>query len=55
MMRIGLGILLLGILASVPPAEVRAHPLAPALLDLRESEAGRIEVSWKTSRLRIPG
>ncbi len=54
-MRIGLGILLLGILASVPPAEVRAHHLAPALLDLRESEAGRIEVSWKTSRLRIPG
>ncbi len=53
-MRIGLGILLLGVLASVPAA-VRAHPLAPALLDIRESEAGRADVSWKTSLLRVPG
>ena len=54
MRRIGLGIVLLGILASMP-AEVWAHPLAPALLDIRESEAGRADVSWKTSLLRIPG
>ena len=54
MKRIVLGILLLGILASVP-AEVGAHPLAPALLDIRESEAGRADVSWKTSLLRVPG
>ncbi|TDJ07902.1 MAG: HupE/UreJ family protein [Deltaproteobacteria bacterium] len=55
MTRMGLGLLLLGILASVPSAEVRAHPLAPALLDIRESEAGRADVSWKTSLLRVPG
>ena len=55
MTRMGLGLLLFGILASVPSAEVRAHPLAPALLDIRESEAGRADVSWKTSLLRVPG
>ena len=54
MRRVGLRILLLGILASVS-AEVWAHPLAPALLDIRESEGGRADVSWKRSLLRIPG
>ncbi len=54
MRRVGLQILLLGILASVS-AEVWAHPLAPALLDIRESEGGRTDVSWKRSLLRIPG
>lgn len=32
-----------------------AHPLAPALLDIREAGAGRTEVTWKTSLFRIPG
>ncbi len=32
-----------------------AHPLAPALLELRESESGRVEVTWKRSALRVPG
>jgi len=32
-----------------------AHPLAPALLELREVAAGRVEVLWKTSALRLPG
>lgn len=32
-----------------------AHPLAPALLELREAGAGRVEVTWKTSVLRAPG
>jgi len=41
----------LGCLA--PPAT--AHPLAPALLDLRETGAGRIDVLWKTSTLVVPG
>jgi len=32
-----------------------AHPLAPALLELREIGEGRVEVLWKTSSTRIPG
>ncbi len=33
----------------------RAHPLAPALLDLREDASGRVEVLWKRSSLSVPG
>src|SRR5262245_2445438 len=33
----------------------RAHPLAPALLELREVEGGRLEVIWKVSRFSAPG
>jgi hydrogenase/urease accessory protein HupE len=29
--------------------------MAPALLDLREGAAGRVDVVWKTSRFRTPG
>lgn len=32
-----------------------AHPLAPALLELREGDSGRVEVTWKRSALRVPG
>lgn len=32
-----------------------AHPLAPALLNIQETEAGRAEITWKTSRFRVPG
>jgi hydrogenase/urease accessory protein HupE len=32
-----------------------AHPLAPALLELREIDEGRVEVLWKTSSTRVPG
>lgn len=32
-----------------------AHPLAPALLELRETGSGRVEVMWKRSALRVPG
>ena len=32
-----------------------AHPLAPALLELREVGGGRVAVTWKTSTLRAPG
>ncbi len=32
-----------------------AHPLAPALLELREAASGRVEVTWKRSALRVPG
>ena len=31
-----------------------AHPLAPSLLDVREASGGRVEVTWKTPRLRVP-
>jgi hydrogenase/urease accessory protein HupE len=32
-----------------------AHPLAPALLELREQPGGKVAVVWKTSALRVPG
>lgn len=32
-----------------------AHPLTPALLDVRELEGGRLAVFWKSSLLRAPG
>jgi hypothetical protein len=32
-----------------------AHPLAPALLDLRELGGGRVAVTWKTSLFGVPG
>ncbi len=32
-----------------------AHPLAPALLELKELPDGRVAVSWKTSRYRATG
>jgi hydrogenase/urease accessory protein HupE len=32
-----------------------AHPLAPALLELKEADGGRVEVRWKRSALRVPG
>jgi hydrogenase/urease accessory protein HupE len=44
---------LLLLLAFVAPAA--AHPLAPSLLDVRERDAGRLEVVWKTSLLQPAG
>lgn len=32
-----------------------AHPLSPALLDLRETADGLVRVKWKVSSVRIPG
>jgi hydrogenase/urease accessory protein HupE len=32
-----------------------AHPLSPALLDLRESADGLVHVTWKMSAIRAPG
>lgn len=42
-------VLLLGTAAAV------AHPLAPALLDLRESEPGMYQASWRTSVVSVRG
>jgi hydrogenase/urease accessory protein HupE len=36
-------------------APAGAHPLAPSLLQIEETEAGRAEVLWKTPLLRVPG
>ena len=33
----------------------RAHPLAPALLDLRQTADGNVAVTWKVSAFRAPG
>jgi hydrogenase/urease accessory protein HupE len=44
---------LLTTLACATPAS--AHPLAPALLQLRELPDGKTEVTWKTSVVRVRG
>jgi len=45
-----------GILCALAFADLaRAHPLAPALLDLRENAAGDVAVTWKVSAFRAPG
>ncbi len=46
---------LLLLLAAITGSEAGAHPLAPALLEVRELAGGRAEVAWKTSRVRLPG
>ena len=43
------------VLALMPGAIARSHPLAPGLLELVETDAGRYAVSWRTSRFRTPG
>ena len=43
------------LLFMVQAAGVWAHPLAPSLLEVTESETGRAEVTWKTPMTRIPG
>src|SRR5262245_239689 len=43
------------LLLAVAAGTAGAHPLAPALLELRELEGGRIEVTWKVSRFSAPG
>ncbi|MFP6655846.1 MAG: HupE/UreJ family protein [Myxococcota bacterium] len=47
-----LGLLLLALLV---PAFAEAHPLAPALLELKENPEGGVEVLWKRSSLSVPG
>ncbi len=47
-------VVLIALVALLPRASF-AHPLAPALLDLREQAGGRAEVTWKTSALQAPG
>ena len=41
--------------AALAGAPAWAHPLSPALLDLRESADGLVQVTWKISALRLPG
>jgi len=43
------------ILASLISASAKAHPLAPALLELKESVSGATQVLWKRSSLSVPG
>ena len=37
------------------PATIAAHPLAPAVLEIHEGAAGRLEVGWKTPLVRARG
>jgi hypothetical protein len=47
--------LLAGISLLLGAGLARAHPLAPALLELREHAGGRVEVKFKTPAKRLPG
>ncbi len=42
-------------LASLVSTSASAHPLAPALLELKEDVSGRVEVLWKRSSKSVPG
>ena len=42
-------------LLAIAARSAGAHPLAPALLDLRELGSGRVAVTWKASLLSAPG
>jgi hypothetical protein len=43
------------VVAAAPLAPAAGHPLAPALLELEARADGRVDVHWKTSRLRPRG
>jgi HupE / UreJ protein len=43
------------LLVLLTPRRSQGHGLTPALLSLREAGAGRFEVTWKSSALRLPG
>jgi len=43
------------VLALASAAPLAAHPLAPALLELREAGEGAVDVVWKLPRARPPG
>jgi hypothetical protein len=47
--------LAVALLFIVQAAGVRAHPMAPSLLEVTESETGWAEVTWKTPITRTPG
>ncbi len=54
-MRAGFVVVLVGVSLLLGAGQARAHPLAPALLELLEHEGGRIEVKFKTPAKRLPG
>jgi hypothetical protein len=54
-MRARLAALLAGAGLLLGAGLVQAHPLAPALLELREHGGGRVEVKFKTPAKRLPG
>ncbi|MCP3920941.1 MAG: HupE/UreJ family protein [bacterium] len=54
-MKVRFVALLVGISLLLGAGLARAHPLAPALLELREQGGGRVEVKFKTPAKRLPG
>ena len=54
-MKARLVALLGGVSLLLGAAPARAHPLAPALLELLEDGGGRVEVKFKTPTKRLPG
>jgi hypothetical protein len=54
-MKLRLVALLAGVSLLLGAGLAHAHPLAPALLELREHGGGRVEVKFKTPAKRLPG
>jgi len=43
------------VVLALVPATLRAHPLAPSLLEVHERDGGQLDVGWKTPLLRARG
>ncbi len=52
---LALAVAFVALVSVANPRKAQAHPLAPALLELREEASGRVAVTWKRSALRVPG
>jgi len=48
-------VLLVVAVAALATSAARSHPLAPALLELKENANGHVDVLWKRSSLSVPG
>lgn len=46
---------MLALAVAIAPALATAHPLAPALLELRELGGGRVEVAWRLPQRSVAG
>ncbi|MAG29288.1 MAG: hypothetical protein CL908_00145 [Deltaproteobacteria bacterium] len=53
--RIALALAMLWLAQGLIAVPAQAHPLAPALLQLKETGSGPVEVLWKRSSLSVPG
>jgi hydrogenase/urease accessory protein HupE len=54
-LRLVAALLVATVVAGLPARPSDAHPLAPALLELKELPGGQVDVLWKRSSLSVPG